>query len=108
MPWFGAGALEASLAGVGIEYHHFEELGGRRAGGFQGYAEYMTTLEFEQGLEKLLELAGRRRTAVMCAEASWLRCHRRLLSDALAPRGHEVVHVGARGQLEPHQPSLRV
>jgi uncharacterized protein (DUF488 family) len=106
MPWFNSGALQASLAEAGIEYRHFEELGGRRPGGFAGYADYMASEEFGEGVEELLRLAGGRRTAVMCAEADWRRCHRRLLSDALVARGHEVVHIGRRGSLEPHQPVL--
>jgi uncharacterized protein (DUF488 family) len=106
MPWFNAGALEELLSAAGIEYHHFEELGGRRPGGFAGYADYMASKEFGEGVEGLLRLAGRRRTAVMCAEADWRSCHRRLLSDALAAGGHEVVHIGRRGALESHQPVL--
>jgi uncharacterized protein (DUF488 family) len=115
MPWFNSGELEASLAGAGIEYRHFPDLGGRRdplpgspnagwrMGQFRGYADHMASAEFEAGLARLLELAGRRRTAVMCAEARWTSCHRRLLSDSLLARGHEVVHVGARGAAEPHR-----
>jgi uncharacterized protein (DUF488 family) len=106
MPWFNAGALDASLAAAGIEYHHLVDLGGRRARGFQGYAEYMASEEFGQGVEMLLELAARRRTAMMCAEADWRRCHRRLISDALAAGGQEVVHIGARGSIEAHQAAL--
>jgi uncharacterized protein (DUF488 family) len=108
MPWFNAGALGASLAAAGVEYHHLVDLGGRRAGGFQGYAEYMASEEFGQGVETLLELAARRRTAMMCAEARWTKCHRRLLADALSARGHDVVHIDARGELEPHRPRLEV
>jgi uncharacterized protein (DUF488 family) len=106
MPWFNAGALQESLAVADIEYHHLEELGGRRPGGFAGYSDYMATKEFGEGVDRLLELAGRRRTAVMCAEADWRHCHRRLLSDFLAARGYEVVHVGPRGALESHQAAL--
>jgi uncharacterized protein (DUF488 family) len=106
MPWFNSGELAASLPAAGIDYHHVVELGGRRAGGFQGYAEYMASKEFGEGVETLLELADRRRTAMMCAEADWRRCHRRLISDALAGGGHEVVHIGARGNIEAHQKAL--
>jgi uncharacterized protein (DUF488 family) len=108
MPWFNSGELGASLSAAGVEYRHLPELGGRRAGGLRGYADHMATPEFEAGLRELLELAGRRRTAMMCAEASWLRCHRRLISDALAARGHNVVHVWPGGRLEPHQARLEV
>jgi uncharacterized protein (DUF488 family) len=108
MPWFNSTPLAASLAETGVEYRHFEALGGRRDGGLRGYADHMTGEEFGESLEGLLELACRRRTVVLCAEADWRHCHRRLLSDALARRGHEVVHVGPRGELEPHQPALEV
>jgi uncharacterized protein (DUF488 family) len=115
MPWFNEGPLEAALAEAGIEYVHLPELGGRRSpvpgspnggwrvGQFQGYADHMETAEFAAGLARLLELASRKRTAVMCAEAQWWRCHRRLLSDALLARGHSVIHLDARGATEPHQ-----
>ena len=53
-------------------------------------------------MERLLATAERRRTAVMCAEAAWWRCHRRLLSDALVARGWSVLHLDARGAAEPH------
>ncbi len=114
-PQFNSGALESSLADAGIEYLHLEELGGRRnptdgspnagwqVGQFRGYADHMETEEFEAGLTRLRELAAAKRTAVMCAEAQWWRCHRRLLSDALLVRGYEVVHIGARGETQTHE-----
>jgi uncharacterized protein (DUF488 family) len=114
LPWFNEGALAATLDEVGIEYMHLPELGGRRrplpgspnggwrVGQFQGYADHMASAEFATGLERLLGLARERRTAVMCAEAPWWRCHRRLLSDALLARDQQVIHVSARGELEQH------
>jgi uncharacterized protein (DUF488 family) len=114
MPWLNGEALADTLRAAGIAYVHFPELGGRRKplpgspnGGwrvaqFQGYADHMASAEFAHGLERLLSLAAERRTAVMCAEAQWRRCHRRLLSDALVARGHRVVHIGSRGEVEPH------
>jgi uncharacterized protein (DUF488 family) len=114
MPWFGSEPLAAALAGAGIRYLHLAELGGRRnpvpespnggwrVGQFQGYADHMASDEFAAGLRRLEAVARERRTAVMCAEAQWWRCHRRLLSDALLVRGWEVVHVDARGGAEPH------
>jgi uncharacterized protein (DUF488 family) len=115
MPWFNEDSLRDSLAEAGVEYVHLPELGGRRhplpgspnggwrAGQFQGYADHMESEEFASGLARLLELADRRCTAVMCAEAQWWRCHRRLLSDVLVARGVTVVHVGPRGEREPHR-----
>ena len=114
MPWFGAAPLDASLGEAGIHYLHLPELGGRRdplpgsanggwrVGQFQGYADHMASEEFTAGLRRLEAIAGEHRTAVMCAEAQWRRCHRRLLSDALLTRGWELLHVDARGGVEPH------
>jgi uncharacterized protein (DUF488 family) len=114
-PHTDATALERLLAGEGIAYWHLPELGGRRnpvpgspnrgwrVGQFQGYADHMETAEFGAGLRRLLELASGRRVAVMCAEAQWWRCHRRLLSDALLVRGVEVRHIGPRGELTAHE-----
>ena len=62
----------------------------------------MDSEEFAAGLDRLLGLARERRTAVMCAEAQWWRCHRRLLADALTVRGWTVLHLDSRGATEPH------
>jgi uncharacterized protein (DUF488 family) len=106
MPWFNSGRLEPALREAGLGYEHLEALGGRREGGLSGYADHMATPEFESGLERLLELAAGRRTAVMCAEHDWRNCHRRFIADALAARRHEVVHVTADGELVPHPAML--
>src|SRR4051812_15961825 len=112
-PWFNGPALERSLAAAGIDYRHAEALGGRRdpdpdsanggwrVGQFRGYADHMGSQEFREAVDGLL--AEPRRTAVMCAEAQWWRCHRRLLSDALLARGAEVTHIDARGSSAPHE-----
>jgi uncharacterized protein (DUF488 family) len=120
-PQFNAGALRDSLAGAGIAYEPFgEQLGGRRRPSkavrgpaavwrnpsFRGYAEYMETPQFRAGVERLEELARGRRAAIMCAEADWRRCHRRLIGDALTSRGWRVVHIRPDGGLEPHQAVL--
>jgi uncharacterized protein (DUF488 family) len=118
-PQFGAESLAASLEAVGIAYERFgEELGGRRRSrrppeqsgwrnpSFAAYAEYTESPEFASGLERLEDLAGRVRTAIMCAEADWRRCHRRLIADALADRGWQVLHIGPDGRLEPHPASM--
>jgi uncharacterized protein (DUF488 family) len=114
-PHFNAAQLEPTLAQAGIDYVHVPELGGRRqpmpgsrnsgwkVRQFQGYADHMESEEFRAGLEELLRMARHRRTAAMCAEAGWWRCHRRLLSDALLVRGFDVVHIGARGESERHE-----
>jgi uncharacterized protein (DUF488 family) len=104
-PHFNRELLSASLGEAGIEYQHFPELGGRRrvlpdsnnvawrSKTFRGYADYMETLEFREGVARLLEVASARRTAIMCAEAVWWRCHRSLVSDYLKARGVRVRHI---------------
>jgi uncharacterized protein (DUF488 family) len=113
-PHFNKERLKTALASVGIEYQHFPELGGRRRAKpdsinvawrnemFRGYADYMETEEFRAGIERLLELGGAERTAIMCAEAVWWRCHRSLISDYLKVRDIEVHHIMAPGKSEPH------
>ena len=70
---------------------------------FQGYADHMATPEFKEAIERLERLARERPAAVMCAEASWARCHRRLVSDALLVRGWRVLHIGSDGRLGEHE-----
>jgi uncharacterized protein (DUF488 family) len=115
LPWFGAEELSASLATNGIAYSHLAELGGRRSrtpgspnggwdnAGFQGYADWMGTVEFAAGLARLEAAAGAVPTAIMCAEAQWWRCHRRLLADALVVRGWHVRHVSPDGRTTEHE-----
>ena len=115
MPHFNRDALDESLAAESIRYEHFGALGGRREPrpdtqntgwtepAFRGYADHMGSDEFLGGLARLGDLGHERHTAVMCAEALWWRCHRRLLSDALLVRGWHVVHIGADGRLSEHK-----
>jgi uncharacterized protein (DUF488 family) len=118
-PQFDAGALAATLAGAGIAYEPLgDRLGGRRraragsrhtewrVAAFRAYADHMETEEFTTGLERLEQLARERRTAIMCAEGDWRRCHRRLISDALAGRGWRVIHIRPDGRGEEHQPTV--
>ena len=105
-PQFNRGALAAWLGSAGIEYRHFPGLGGRRAPipgsvnggwherGFQGYADYMSSDEFQRALSDLEAAASESPTAIMCAEALWWRCHRRLIADALVAQGWRVEHLG--------------
>ncbi len=104
-PQYGREALATTLAGHGIGYEWLPALGGRRRvlpdspntawrnASFRGYADYMSTPEFAQGLGQLIQLASQARTAMMCAEAVWWRCHRSMIADALSVRGIEVVHI---------------
>ncbi len=121
-PQFERDVLSASLASRGIEYRHFPALGGLRRPrrdsenlawrneSFRGYADYMATEAFEKGVDELLAFADGKRTAVMCAEALWWRCHRSLLADALVARNMEVLHVASRGAPTAHHlnPMARV
>ena len=91
------------------------DLGGRREpnpdsvntaledGPFRDYADHMGSDQFEAGLAMLEDLAAERRTAIMCAEADWTRCHRRLIADALTVRGWRVLHLGPDGSLAEHE-----
>lgn len=106
-PQFNRGALQDWLPAADIEYLHLPELGGRRdpardslnrawrERGFRGYADHMASAQFAEGLERLERLARVKPTAIMCAEALWWRCHRRLVSDALTVRDWEVEHIGS-------------
>jgi uncharacterized protein (DUF488 family) len=115
-PHFGAEPLAAALREAGIEYVHLPELGGRRSvakdspndgwevPAFRAYADHLRSDEFAAGRARLAELAGERRTAVMCAEAQPWRCHRRLIADVFAFDGWHVRHVMSSGRLEDHTP----
>lgn len=101
-PHFNSDALEIALRDAGIGYVHLARLGGRRHGrkdsvnlgwrntSFRGYADYMATPEFAQGLNELIEIARGARAAIMCAEAVPWRCHRSLIADALIEKGWTV------------------
>ena len=114
-PHFNRDSLAAALPKSGVEYHWLEALGGRRHKqrdespnmglgneGFRNSADYMLTGEFREGMEKLLGVARRKRTAILCAEGLYWRCHRRLVSDFLAARGVAVQHILPSGELRPH------
>lgn len=70
---------------------------------FRGYADYMQTREFLSALDKLMSLAGEHRTAIMCSETLWWRCHRRLIADAATLlRGVDVLHLMHSSAAQPH------
>jgi uncharacterized protein (DUF488 family) len=104
-PQFNKETLPQVLRGAGIGYRHLPGLGGLRRArrdstnmgwsspSFRGYADYMQTAEFEEGLKTLIGLAKKTRLVVMCAEAVPWRCHRSLISDALVVRGVQVEHI---------------
>ncbi len=104
-PHFNPEALARTLEGAGIGYLALPELGGRRAArsdspntvwrnlAFRGYADYMETAAFQEGLRRFVEAARAQRAALMCAEAVWWRCHRSMIADALKARGVRVLHI---------------
>jgi uncharacterized protein (DUF488 family) len=105
LPHFNKDALHDALFAVGIRYEHLVELGGRRPtrsdshnvawrnASFRGYADYMETQAFHDGIEHLLGVARAGRTAIMCSEAVWWRCHRSMIADYLKARGFQVSHI---------------
>jgi uncharacterized protein (DUF488 family) len=111
LPQFASDVLEKDLAEAGIGYRWMPSLGGRRRvnpdspnrawrnASFQAYADHLATEEFAEGLEELLMLANGARTAVMCAEVLWWRCHRRLIADVLTFLGYRVMHIA--GEMPP-------
>src|SRR5205823_2882359 len=114
-PQFNRETLAPALTKRGIRYEHFPELGGRRKPkadspntawrnpSFRAYADYMETVEFREGIKRLVDLADELGpTAIMCAEAVWWRCHRALISDYLKARGVEVIHIVDEKKSEPH------
>jgi uncharacterized protein (DUF488 family) len=113
-PHFGQTPLAMALEKRGLVYMWFPELGGRRTPGsdspntawrnaaFRGYADYMATEAFAEGLDRLVNLALGLRTAVMCAEALWWRCHRGLIADVLHWLGFEVIHIMGPGSTASH------
>jgi uncharacterized protein (DUF488 family) len=114
-PHFHRDSLASALPKAGVEYRWLEALGGRRQEpreespnlglenkSFRNYADYMLTDEFREGIEKLLGVARRKRTAIMCAEGLFWQCHRRLVSDFLVANGVTVQHIMPTGDLRPH------
>ena len=82
---------------------------GWRVAGFRGYADHLESAEFRSALAELEDLARERRTAFMCAEGPWWRCHRQLIADALLVRGWQVLHILRDARLEAHAlPSFAV
>ena len=114
-PQFEQEALRRTIPAAGIRYLHLPRLGGLRHArkdspngawrnaSFRGYADYMQSGEFEEGLVELRAVAREGPVAVMCAESVPWRCHRSLLADALYARGVLVQHIVGRGRTRPHR-----
>jgi uncharacterized protein (DUF488 family) len=104
-PHFNKVALHDALLAAGIRYKHLVELGGRRPvhrdshnvawrkASFRGYADYMETQPFRDGVDRLLEITRAGRAAIMCSEAVWWRCHRSMFADFLKAIGVHVFHI---------------
>ncbi len=105
VPHFNKEALEVSLPQSGFRYIHIKNLGGRRKvrpdsqntswrhPAFRGYADFMETETFREGILELEQIALTQRTAYMCSEAVWWRCHRSMVSDHLKAEGWKVMHI---------------
>jgi len=107
-PQFEERTLARALTRRGIRYLPLPALGGRRGkaktpprrsnaawqhSAFKNFADYATTAEFRAGLTELRALAAKKPTAILCAEAPWWRCHRRIVADHLLARGVPVLHI---------------
>jgi uncharacterized protein (DUF488 family) len=103
-PQFTKENLAQSLTQAGIVYVWLgEQLGGFRDG---GYDAYLATDSFRKGLTELMALGSQQRTAFLCAEALYLRCHRRFIADELARQNWQVLHILPDGKLHQHPASL--
>ena len=116
LPYFNRESLEKALPAAGIKYVWMKALGGYRkkiredspnvalrSPSFRNYADYMLTEDFQHGMGELIHLAEQSRTAYMCAERVYFRCHRMLVSDWLVAHGHQVLHIEGTGPAKPHK-----
>lgn len=114
-PQYNRDSLPQSLQAYGIDYRYIAELGGLRGKSrevpasanawwrntsFHNYADYAQSAAFAAGLAELLALGAQKTSAVMCAEAVWWRCHRRIIADYLIQRGHTVYHLLGTDRIE--------
>jgi uncharacterized protein (DUF488 family) len=117
-PQFRREEMERWLPRAGLDYAWIRELGGRRRSvgvsknvalrndAFRAYADHMTSDDFRDGVDHLLDLLASNPTTVMCSESVWWRCHRRLLADYVALlRGVDVLHIMHDGRRTPHAPT---
>jgi uncharacterized protein (DUF488 family) len=114
-PQFNEDTLPSTLASAGIAYERVAALGGRRPKArtvapdingfwthqsFHNYADYALSDEFHAGLAHLIEEGRHRRCAIMCSEAVWWRCHRRIVADHLIAHGETVFHIMGEGRMD--------
>jgi uncharacterized protein (DUF488 family) len=115
-PQFNLGSIEAPLATANIAYRHIAELGGLRSRSkqqtqsrntfwentsFRNYADYTASEPFRHGLKLLRDIGRTQNCAIMCAEAVWWRCHRRIIADYLLAAGEQVLHILSETKIEP-------
>jgi uncharacterized protein (DUF488 family) len=115
-PQYNDDALPASLRAHGIAYEHIASLGGKRPRSreiaedanafwdnqsFHNYADYAMGAQFRRGLDQVLERGSNERVALMCAEAVWWRCHRRIIADYVLAAGRDVWHIMGTEAIEP-------
>jgi uncharacterized protein (DUF488 family) len=115
-PQFNSDALPGPLGNAGIRYRHLSALGGLRhrkkgappslntfwdVAAFRNYADYAATEAFQTGLNELRALSRDNCCAIMCAEAVWWRCHRRIIADYLLTQGVPVMHIMGRDKIDP-------
>lgn len=120
-PQFDGDRLAQSLAEVQIGYELIPSLGGRRRKAeqipdetnaawrnrsFHNYADYALSDGFREGLDRLIRLGEDRRCALMCSEAAWWRCHRRIIADHLLARGMEVYHLMSKDRIQEAVPTV--
>ena len=116
LPQFNRESLKKSLPAAGIRYVWMKALGGYRKktledspnvalrnASFRNYADYMLTAEFRNAMKELIAFADALRTAYMCAERVYFRCHRMLVSDWLVAHGHEVMHIDGPSPVKAHR-----
>ncbi len=122
-PQFNKDTLPGSLKATAISYEHLADLGGLRGKArnvppsvngfwsnesFHNYADYALSPQFHAGLQHLRNEGRAQRCAMMCSEAVWWRCHRRIVADYLIAAGESVVHIMGEGRLElPGSPKAR-
>ena len=119
-PVFNIDSLPEALEAYQITYRHFPDLGGRRAlqdqvsddvnafwqnRSFHNYADYALSDPFAQAFDELVALGQHHLLAIMCSEAVWWRCHRRIIADYLLLNGHGVIHLMGNGREDPAKPT---
>lgn len=115
-PQFNKDSVPERLKAAEIDYRHIAELGGLRSRqkavidspntfwenkSFRNYADYAMTETFRRGMEELKNIAAESICAIMCAEAVWWRCHRRIIADYLLVEGYQVFHIMGLDKAEP-------